>query len=327
MAGSPRRRSFRTAPLALVAVALAPIGVAAAELPDALRPGVHTTTIGGLRIAYHVAGQGPVVLAHPGGPGAEWSYLRMPEVEALATVVYIEPVGTGASGSLPEGEGYAIERYVADVDGLRGRLGLEGMVLLGHSHGGFVAQAYALAHPDRLRGLILYDTTPTTGPEWQKDVEANLAWFEDEPWFAEATAALAEETSARTDEQMTAIFRREMPLYFGAWTARAAEYEPLRQLMRFNVAPSRSATDPSSPSEVGVAPAFDVREQLPSIRTPTLVIVGHRDFVCSEHFGRLLHERIAGSGLVVLKQSGHMGHVEEPKAFASAVGAFLHALP
>jgi proline iminopeptidase len=327
MAGSPRRRSFPPARLALVAVVLAPIGVAAAELPDALRPGIHTTTIGGLRIAYHVAGRGPVVLAHPGGPGAEWSYLRMPELEALATVVYIEPVGTGASGSLPEGEAYAVERYVADVDGLREHLGLDDMVLLGHSHGGFVAQAYALTHPDRLRGLILYDTTPTTGPEWQKDVEANLAWFKDEPWFAEATTALAEETSARTDEQMTAIFRREMPLYFASWSARAAEYEPLRQLMHFSVAPSRSATDPSSPSGVGVAPVFDVRERLASIKTPTLVIAGRRDFVCSERFGRLLHERIAGSRLVVLQESGHMGHVEEAKAFASAVGAFLRALP
>jgi len=323
--------SFRAAAvpaLLAIVVVLAATSVATANSqPDALAPGAHTTTLGRVSIAYHVAGKGPVVLAHSGGPGAEWTYLRVPEVEAFATVVYIEPVGTGRSGSLPEGQRYAIERYVADVDGLREHLGLDRIVLLGHSHGGFVAQAYALAHPDRLRGLILYDTSPTTGPEWQKDVEANVAWFKDEPWFADAAAALGEETSARTDEQMTAIFRREMPLYFASWTARAAEFEPLRQRVRFSVAPSRSSTDPSSPSEVGVAPAFDVRTRLGLIRTPTLVIVGRRDFVCSERFGRMLHEGIAGSRLVVLEKSGHMGHVEEPGIFASAVGDFLRALP
>lgn len=311
-----------------IAALLASFGAASAETPpDALAPGAHTTTLDGLRIAYHVAGAGPVVFVHPGGPGAEWSYLRMPEVEAFATVVYVEPVGTGASGSLPEGEGYVIERYVADVEGLREHLGLDRFVLLGHSHGGFVAQAYAIAHGDRLRGLILYGTSPTTGPEWQKDVEANLAWFKDEPWFAEATAALAEETSAENDEQFTAIFRRELPLYFANWTARAAEFEPFRERVQLNVAPSHSATDPSSPSEVGVAPVFEVREQLASIKTPTLVIAGHKDFVCSERFGRLIHDRIAGSRLVVLQHSGHLGHVEEPKVFASAIGDFLRALP
>ena len=330
MPGSPRPSSVLSGRLALAAAAvlLAPLAAAAADAPSAaLAPGAHTTTIGGVRIAYHVAGKGPVVLAHSGGPGAEWSYLRMPQVEAFATVVYIEPVGTGASGSLPEGQKYFIERYVADVEGLRKHLGLDKVVLLGHSHGGFVAQAYALAHGDRVRGLILYETSPTTGPEWQKDVEANLAWFKDEPWFADATAALAEETSARTDEQMTAVVRREMPLYFASWTARAAEFEPLLRNLRFSVAPSRSATDPAAPGEVGVAPVFEVRERLASIKSPTLVIVGRKDFVCSERFARQIHERISGSRLVVLEQSGHMGHLEEPKAFTTAVAGFLGALP
>lgn len=330
MSGLVRPGFFSAARLALsvVAAVLAPLVVTAAEAPpDALAPGAHTTTIGGMRIAYHVAGEGPVVLAHPGGPGSEYSYLRMPEVEAFATVVYVEPIGTGASESLPEGRGYDTERYVADVDGLREHLGLDKFVLLGHSHGGFVAQAYALAHGDHLRGLILYDTTPTTGPEWQKDVEANLQWFKDEPWFTEATAALAEETSAQTDDQMSEIFHREMPLYFANWTKRAAEFEPLRGRFRLSVAPSRSATDPSAPNEVGVAPVFEVRERLSSITAPTLVIVGSKDFVCSERFGRILHDGIAGSRLVILPESGHMGHLEEPKAFASAVGEFLRALP
>jgi proline iminopeptidase len=268
-----------------------------------------------------------VIIAHPGGPGSEWSYLRMREVEAFATVVYIEPVGTGASGRLADPRGYTTDRYVSDVEGLRAHLGLEKVILLGHSHGGFVAQAYALAHPEHLRGLILFDTTPTTGPKWQHNVEANLKWFKREPWFEDATAALAEETAATTDDEMTEIFRRELPLYFADWTRRASEFESYRASVRLTVAPSRSVTDPSSPNQVGVAPVFDVRDKLGAIHVPTLVIAGKKDFVCSRQFGRLLHSGIAGSRLVTLRHSGHMGHVEEPEAFAKAIREFLKTLP
>lgn len=291
-----------------------------------IAPGAHRVMIAGAEIAYHVAGSGPVVLAHPGGPGIEWSILRMPLVEKFATVVYLEPVGTGASGRLPDSSGFTMERYVGDVEGVRAHLGLDKVVLLGHSHGGFVAQSYALAHPDRLRGLILYDTSPTTGAEWQKDVEANLQWFKNEPWFADATDALAHETSASTDDEITAIFRREMPLYFADWTARAKEYEPYRANVRLTVAPGK-VSDSSAPSQVGVAPVLELRDRLATIDVPTLVIVGKKDFVTSEKFGRMLHEGIRGSRFLLLEHSGHMGHIEEGTAFARGIRSFLKSLP
>jgi len=288
-----------------------------------MAPGAHQVSINGVSIAYHVYGKGPVVIAHAGGPGAQWDILRMPEVEKFATVVYIEPVGTGSSGRLDDPNGYTIERYVKDVEGLRAVLDLGRFVLLGHSHGGFVAQAYALAHPSRLRGLILYDTTPTTGPVWQRDVEANLSWFEGEPWFAEAKLALSQETTAKDDDEMTAIFRREMPLYFADWTTQAARYEPYRAAVRFAVAPGRAGTDPSAPGQVGVAPIFDVVSRLGEIRVPTLILSGTKDFVCSARFGRVLHEGIRDSRLVLLPRSGHLGHIEEPQAFAAAIQEYL----
>ncbi|WP_394837147.1 alpha/beta hydrolase [Pendulispora rubella] len=288
--------------------------------------GRQSVLIEGVSIVYHVHGSGPVVFAHPGGPGAEWSYLRMPEVEKVATVVYIEPMGTGASGNLSDPNGYTFARYAAFVDGVRAHLGVDRFVLLGHSHGGFVAQTYALAHPEHLRGLILYDTSPTTGTEWQKDVESNLKWFEHEPWFDEAKAGLAQETSVKTDDEMTAVFRREMPLYFADWTGRQKEYEPLRAHVRFAVAPTKSGVDPSAPADVGVTNLFDVRSRLGEIKVPTLVLVGTKDFVCSRKWSNVLHEGIKGSQLVVFEKSGHMGHIEEPRAHASAIAEFLAPL-
>ena len=138
-----------------------------------LAPGQHTAVIGGAAVVYHVFGKGPVLVAHSGGPGCDWSYLRMPEVEKVATVVYIEPIGTGASARLANPAEYSRELDVSNVEGLRIHLGLDKIVLLGHSYGGFVAQTYALMYPQHLGGLLLYDTSPTNGPDFEKDVESN----------------------------------------------------------------------------------------------------------------------------------------------------------
>src|SRR5882672_9709850 len=217
----------------LLLVAFAVPSHAARPSPE-LSPGAHKITIAGAEIAFHVAGSGPVILVHPGGPGIEWSFVRLPLVEKFATVVYIEPIGTGASGRLADPRGFTMERYVGDVEGLRAHLRLEKFVLLGHSHGGFVAESYALAYQSHLRGLILYDTSPTTGPEWQKDVESNLQWFKDEPWFAEAT-----------DEEITAILRREFPFYFAEWTARDKEFGQYRARVDLCVVPGTATTETS----------------------------------------------------------------------------------
>jgi len=320
----------RFARVALPIVLALAFGCAKRPVPETkvslLSPGLHTVPIAGSTIAYNVAGNGPIIFVHPGGPGMDWGYEKMPEVEKFATLVYIEPIGTGNSSREPGPRGFNLDRYAADIDSLRARLGQEKIVLLGHSHGGFVAQTYALQYQPHLRGLILYDTTPTTGPEWQKDVEAGVATRKHEPWFAEAAKALALETSAKTDSEITAIFKREYPLYVADYTNRAAEFEPYRAASICHIAPMR-ATDPSATDKVGVAPAIEVRDKLNVITVPTLVIVGKKDFITSEKFARIIHDKIHDSQLVILEKSGHMGHMEEPTVFADAVRVFLQSLP
>jgi proline iminopeptidase len=58
---------------------------------------------------------------------------------------------------------------------------------------------------------------------------------------------------------------------------------------------------------------------------PVLVIVGAYDFICGEKFARQLHDGIAGSELVVLADSGHFGHLEEPERFFGSVLRFAAA--
>ncbi|WP_394840352.1 alpha/beta hydrolase [Pendulispora rubella] len=261
-------------------------------------------------------------MAHPGGPGGGWGYLRMPEVEKFATVVYIEPIGTGASARLPNPADYGRERDTATVEGLRAHLGLENVVLLGHSYGGFVALDYALAYPNHLRGLVLYDTAPTTGPDFQKDVEANKKWFENEPWYADATSALSDVRKAESDEELTTTFRRAVPLYVANWTERHKEFEasapPL--LLYLERAQRRKAHGP--PADKPSKP-FDVRPRLGEIQVPTLILVGQKDFICSEKMANVMHQGIPGSRLVVFERIGHLAHSESPAEHARALRVFL----
>jgi proline iminopeptidase len=277
-----------------------------------MRRGRHTVSVDGTTLVFHVEGSGPVVVVHPGGPGSAWGYLRMEQAEREATLVYLEPVGTGASGRLAEAAEYSLATYVNGVEAVRQALGVERVVLLGHSHGGWVAQAYALAHPDHLAGLVLYATTPTTTAEWGADVAARMESFAGEPWYAEAAAP---RDAAATDDEATAHFRQLAPFYFFDWTRRHAEFAPRIAEARVSALPG-VAFDAADP--------IDFRPRLGEVSSPTLVLVGERDFVCSPRWSEELARRIAGARLVRFAQSGHMPHLEEPEAFARAVVEFAH---
>jgi len=68
---------------------------------DALSPGRHAFDVDGLRQAYEVAGDGPVCVAHSGGPGINSDYLRMPLLEDHLTMLSLDPIGTGRAQIRP----------------------------------------------------------------------------------------------------------------------------------------------------------------------------------------------------------------------------------
>ncbi|MFH9967765.1 alpha/beta fold hydrolase, partial [Streptomyces mirabilis] len=179
---------------------------------EPLAAGTHTVEIDGVVQRYHVHGTGPVCVAHSGGPGIVWEYLRMPSLERHLTIVYPEPIGTGASGHLPSHpHGYTRPRYSRFLRALVEHLGAPEVFLLGHSHGGFVAQYHALHHPERIAGVILYESAPLTGPEHGAEamrlVQSFAALHADHPELPEVLAAFQAIPTISDDAQMTAVAR------------------------------------------------------------------------------------------------------------------------
>jgi pimeloyl-ACP methyl ester carboxylesterase len=281
-----------------------------------LAPGTHEITVDGVRQVYHVFGEGPVCVALSGGPGIDWEYLRSPGLEKHLTMVHLEPVGTGDSGRLPSSE-YRLDTYVRFLHAVVEHLGAGPVRLLGHSYGGFVAQRYALDHPDRVAGLALYDTSPVTGPDFWGSAMAQLAAYPDRnpdvPDAALVPAAFQRLGSAKTDAELTAALREAVPVYFADFYDRREEFAPFVAAIRIWADPA-NANDPTP---------FDVRDRLPEITAPTVVLVGRYDFICGPTWAKLLHEGIEGSHLAEFDHSGHFPHVEEPDAFVAAVTGTL----
>src|SRR5207247_1535421 len=115
----------------------------------------------------------------------DWQYARMPELETRMTVVYIEPIGTGASSRLDDPEGYTLHTYADSIEAVRRAVAARGetsfeasgahrVLLIGHSHGGVAAMQYAAEHADHLRGLVLYSTSAVRDKAWEDDVDLSV---------------------------------------------------------------------------------------------------------------------------------------------------------
>ena len=118
-------------------------------------------------------GNGPLLVCHPGGPGFDGSELvDLGGLDATRTLLLVDPRGTGGSDNA---ETYLLDDYVADIEELRAGLGDERIDLLGFSHGGLVAAAYAIAHPERIRKLVLTVGLAAFTPEMEAEAERVIA--------------------------------------------------------------------------------------------------------------------------------------------------------
>jgi proline-specific peptidase len=273
----------------------------------------------GRKLSYRKMGTGPVLVCHPGGPGFSSSYFAdLAGLWEKFTLIMLNPRGTGGSDRPSDSGAYQIDDYVADVEELRGHLGEERLLLLGHSHGGVVAQAYAAAYPGRVRRLVLASSLARFGAAQEAAMRAGMDKRSGEPWYPDAAAALDEEQEAKfaDDRQLTDLFFREVPLYFAHYGAVEAGYADTLRSETINA-------DALKLFNEKIFNTFDLRDRLPGITAPTLVITGDDDFICGPVCAAEISSAIAGAREVIVADSGHMVFVEQPQAFHDEVADFL----
>jgi len=256
-----------------------------------------TPTDDGVRISYCVSGKGPFALVMPVNWGMDSLVYRkgLSSLEFYLALVTFDPRGVGRSEPPRSREEYALDTTARDAARVADAIGLPRSVVLGHSGGGAVALAYALAFPERVSHLILV----STATRWASP--SPLGSGGPTPATEEAMRERVRESIARA-VQDPARFARAM----------------VQLLPRMRFSPDRlrwvSARGPE---------ADDVASRLAEIRAPVLIVHGRQDRLVPLAEAEALQAGIPGSRLVVLEDCGHWPHVERRSEFVAAVKGFL----
>ena len=277
------------------------------------------TTPDGRVLSYRKLGSGPVLVCHPGGPG--FSSLYFGDLAGLwerFTLILLNPRGTGSSDRPADPGAYQIDHYVEDVEALRVHLGEERLLLLGHSHGGVVAQAYAAKYTGHVRKLVLASTLARFQKEQEEAMRVGMELRAGQPWYADAVAALEQEQSGEftTDEELGSLAFREFPLYFAHFGATEAGY---LDTLRGEVPNS----DTLRLFNQEIFNTFDLRDADRGIKAPTLVITGDEDFICGPACADEIAGLIPGARKVIVGDAGHFLFVEQAEPFLTEVADFL----
>jgi pimeloyl-ACP methyl ester carboxylesterase len=258
---------------------------------------------------YDIYGRGPACIVLSGGPGLDSRYLgNLGGIEDTVTFILLHPRGSGLS-THPDQSDWSLGAYARDVEAVRSHLGLRRPLVLGHSHGGFIALQYALDYPQAAGGLILVGTSSCMAT-W--DPEAAVRPYADEPWFPEAYEAMKREPT--NEEDTKADLLTMMPFYF-------AHTGPDLEAVKDNIAPYRMSIVPKFDFAT-----YDLRTSLLTIQAPTLILAGRQDWICTAQMSEEMARLIPGARLIVFEECGHFPWMEARDRFRSAVHDFVGGL-
>lgn len=254
------------------------------------------------RLHYQVSGpeHAPaLVLLHALATQGELWRAQVPVWSTSMRVICIDLPGHGRSPHLEDA--LTLADHAHHVALVLDELGIQRAALVGLSLGGMVAQAFALAYPERSLALVLAHTSART----------------EEPVRRIWSQRLDQASTQGLDAQIPAILDRWFPPTF----AQASPWT-LRWIARQIAATSTQGYA----SAIRAIQGLNHLDRLQDITTPTLVIAGELDQAAPAAVGAGIAAQIKDARLVVLPGVAHLGNVQAPVLFSETVGAFLHAV-
>jgi pimeloyl-ACP methyl ester carboxylesterase len=264
---------------------------------------VQNAEVHGLRLAYERAGSGPPLVLLHGGFGLDRRSWRW-QLDALSdefTVVAWDAPGCGESSDPPAS--FDARDYADCLADFIDALGLGRPHICGLSFGGVLALQLYRQHPTMPRSLVL----------------------------AGAYAGWAGSLSPEAARERLDRIRRELDLppqewvrgYISGFFTDAAPPQLIDEVasMMCELHPHGLRTMMSAFGEA------DLREVLPQINVPTLLLYGDADRRAPLSIAQALHEKIPHSRLVLMPGVGHFSNAEFPERFNDEVRRFLRSLP
>lgn len=257
---------------------------------------LHRVLANDVEIAYRRAGEGPLlVLVHGAADdGRAWR----PQLEALAnelTVVAWDEPGAGRSSDVTAD--FRLGDYATCLAALISELGLGPAHVAGISWGGTVVLELYRRCPELVTTLILADTyAGWKGSLPEDEVRSRVEGAE---------RMLAAPPSA-FDPTFPGLFAGEPP----------AAFVPLLEEMAADVRPKSMRT------ALRIMAEADLRDVLPGIAVPTLLVWGELDARSPLSVAHRFRESIPGAELVVIPDCGHVSNLDQPERFNDVVRDF-----
>ncbi len=248
-------------------------------------------------------GQGPPILFVHGFP-LDHTMWRQQLAELSRDFRCIAPDLRGFGQSSVTAGTVTMGQFADDLAALLEALGItEPIVLCGLSMGGYIAWEFVRRHADRLRTLILCDTRAV--PDTSEGAAGRLK-------LAEDVVRLGPELVANA--MLPRLFAPKTTSRRPVWV------DELRQTML--------ATNPEgiAAASRGMAQRCDARPLLPSIRIPSLVLVGEHDVISPPAEMRDIASAIPHSEFQIIPDAGHMAPLEQPAQTNAAICRFLAAI-
>jgi 3-oxoadipate enol-lactonase len=256
----------------------------------------------GIQTNYILSGKkdGPVVMmSHSLGSSVVMWEPQLAALEPHFRVLRYDTRGHGATEVTPGG--YTLELLAKDAVGLMDVLNIKDVHWVGLSLGGMIGQCLGLNHAERVRSLVLCDTSAIVPnemqPVWQERIDMARS---------KGMGALVEETMERW--------------FTAAYIKRSPEM--------FKVIRSQFLATPVQ-GFIGCGEAIrrlNFLERLSRINKPTLIIAGDDDPSASLAGIKGMQERIKGAKVAVLASARHISNVEQAEAFNAALLKFLQEL-
>ena len=256
----------------------------------------------GIQMYYELSGKkkAPVViLSHSLGCSLSMWDPQMNALEQHFQVLRYDIRGHGRSETTPGP--YTPELLAKDAIALLDALGIDKVHWVGLSMGGMIGQAVALNHSDRLKSLVLCDTTgvmpPEVQPLWQERIDAVRG------------KGVESQLEPTMERYFTPSFIKSNPPIFGA----------IRK--QFLATPAEGYL-----GCVEAIRRLNFIDRLSKIKIPTLIMVGEDDPGTPVSASQAIHQRISNSKLVILQSARHLPNVEQPDAFNTNLLTFLKGL-
>lgn len=281
--------------------------------------------------------EGPCVLVLHGGPGTEMQAGHFDAFDPrLWRRVSFDQRGTGRSTPLGELAGNTTQDLVADIERLRRHLGIDTWLVAGGSWGSALALAYAVRHPERVRGMLLRGVFTCTDRELRWLLYGVRAVFP-EAWRQFATHL----DPAERDDLLAAYHRRvhstEPDIHLPA-ALEWCRYE--RSLSRLLPGPD----DARAPLDAGRLLVLariqthyfthrfflgetDLLDDVRRIRhVPGVIVQGRYDMVCPAAAAERLHRVWPASRLEIVANAGHAADEPGIRRALVRAAATLHTL-